>query len=259
MYGTTRSRAPRDQGPPRRNRRRRRIDPDAAGGQGRRPRARQQDSVPGLQHLKQAIADSHAKAGSIVVLDAKTGEILALMNWPTYNPNNRTRLIGAQLRNRAFTDTFEPGSTMKPFTAASRSSRGSYQFRHADPDRARKAQHRPRDDPRRPPARPPHAGAGDPEVLQRRHFEDRLVAADGGPLEDVRRPRLRHAAEARLPRRSRRPPAPGQELAADRAGDHVLRPRHFGDADPAGARLSGLRPRRRPDAAFARRVSTRRR
>jgi cell division protein FtsI (penicillin-binding protein 3) len=68
--------------------------------------------------LKQAIAENKAKAGGAVVIDAKTGEILALANWPTYNPNNREHLSGAQLRNRAVTDTFEPGSTLKPFTIA---------------------------------------------------------------------------------------------------------------------------------------------
>ncbi|HNC50686.1 MAG TPA: penicillin-binding protein 2 [Accumulibacter sp.] len=67
-------------------------------------------------HLKQAIADNNAKAGGVVVLDVKTGEIVALANWPTYNPNNREGLSGSQLRNRAVTDTFEPGSTLKPFT-----------------------------------------------------------------------------------------------------------------------------------------------
>ncbi|HEX5802346.1 MAG TPA: penicillin-binding protein 2 [Azospira sp.] len=69
-------------------------------------------------HLKQAVAEHKAKAGGAVVIDAKSGEILALANWPTYNPNNRQHLAGAQLRNRAVTDTFEPGSTLKPFTAA---------------------------------------------------------------------------------------------------------------------------------------------
>lgn len=68
--------------------------------------------------LKQAIAEHKAKAGGVVVIDAKTGEILALVNAPTYNPNNRIKLSGEQLRNRALTDTYEPGSTMKPFTAA---------------------------------------------------------------------------------------------------------------------------------------------
>ncbi len=69
-------------------------------------------------HLKQAIADNNAKAGGVVVVDVRTGEILALANWPTYNPNNREGLSGSQLRNRAVTDTFEPGSTLKPFTIA---------------------------------------------------------------------------------------------------------------------------------------------
>ena len=69
-------------------------------------------------HLKQAVTDFNAKAGGVVVIDTKTGEVLALANWPTYNPNNRERLTGAQLRNRAVTDTYEPGSVMKPFTAA---------------------------------------------------------------------------------------------------------------------------------------------
>jgi cell division protein FtsI (penicillin-binding protein 3) len=66
--------------------------------------------------LKAAVEAHKAKAGAIVVLDVRTGEILALANLPTYNPNNRARLTGAQLRNRVMTDTFEPGSTLKPFT-----------------------------------------------------------------------------------------------------------------------------------------------
>ena len=70
------------------------------------------------RYLQQAITENRAKAGGIVVIDSHTGEILALANLPTYNPNNRQRLVGAQLRNRALTDSFEPGSTMKPFTIA---------------------------------------------------------------------------------------------------------------------------------------------
>ena len=69
-------------------------------------------------HLKEAVDKHKAKAAAIVVLDVKTGEVLALVNLPTYNPNDRARLTGAQLRNRVMTDTFEPGSTMKPFTIA---------------------------------------------------------------------------------------------------------------------------------------------
>lgn len=68
--------------------------------------------------LKEAVEKHKAKAGGVVVLDVKTGEVLALANLPTYNPNNRSVLTGAQLRNRVLTDTFEPGSTMKPFTVA---------------------------------------------------------------------------------------------------------------------------------------------
>lgn len=68
--------------------------------------------------LRAAVREHGAKAGAAVVLDVHTGEVLALSNWPTYNPNERDKLTGAQLRNRVITDTFEPGSTMKPFTAA---------------------------------------------------------------------------------------------------------------------------------------------
>ncbi|MES2024698.1 MAG: penicillin-binding protein 2 [Pseudomonadota bacterium] len=68
--------------------------------------------------LKEAVEVNKAKAGGIVVLDAKTGEVLALANLPTYNPNNRSVLTGAQLRNRVITDTFEPGSTLKPFAVS---------------------------------------------------------------------------------------------------------------------------------------------
>lgn len=79
-------------------------------------------------NLRQAITDNKAKAGGIVVIDAKTGEVLALANLPTYNPNNRGKLVGAQLRNRTLTDTFEPGSTMKPFTAALALEKGNVRF-----------------------------------------------------------------------------------------------------------------------------------
>ncbi|HWU84773.1 MAG TPA: penicillin-binding protein 2 [Rhodocyclaceae bacterium] len=78
--------------------------------------------------LKKTVTENRAKAGAAVVLDAKTGEILALVNLPTYNPNNRSDLVGSQLRNRVFTDTFEPGSTMKPFTIGLALEEGKVRF-----------------------------------------------------------------------------------------------------------------------------------
>ena len=66
------------------------------------------------QRLREAVLQNKAAAGSVVVLDAQTGDVLALANYPSYNPDKRSNLNGAQLRNRALTDTFEPGSTMKP-------------------------------------------------------------------------------------------------------------------------------------------------
>ncbi|HEX3382088.1 MAG TPA: penicillin-binding protein 2 [Paraburkholderia sp.] len=68
--------------------------------------------------LKTAIALHRAEAGSVVVLDARNGEILALANYPSFDPNDRTHLSGRQLRNRAVIDTFEPGSTIKPIVVA---------------------------------------------------------------------------------------------------------------------------------------------
>lgn len=70
-----------------------------------------------FRELKSAIATHEAKAGSIVVLDVTSGEVLALANWPTYNPNNRETFKAHRTRNRAVVDLFEPGSTLKPFTA----------------------------------------------------------------------------------------------------------------------------------------------
>ncbi|QXZ09373.1 penicillin-binding protein 2 [Comamonas sp. Y33R10-2] len=70
------------------------------------------------QKLKQQVHEQKAKAGSVVVMDAHTGELLALANYPSYDPGHRKNLTGEQLRNRALTDTFEPGSTMKPITVA---------------------------------------------------------------------------------------------------------------------------------------------
>jgi cell division protein FtsI (penicillin-binding protein 3) len=71
-----------------------------------------------FREIKAAVDANKAHAGAAVMLDVKTGEVLALVNWPSYNPNNRIRVTRDKMRNRALIDTFEPGSTLKPFTIA---------------------------------------------------------------------------------------------------------------------------------------------
>ncbi|OCR25436.1 cell division protein [Pseudomonas syringae] len=68
------------------------------------------------RELRNAIVENEAKAGSMVIMDVKTGEVLAMVNSPTYNPNNRRTMVPAAMRNRAIIDVFEPGSTMKPIS-----------------------------------------------------------------------------------------------------------------------------------------------
>ncbi len=70
------------------------------------------------RELRAAIALHKAKAGAVMVIDPRSGEVLALANFPDYDPNDRGHLTGQQLRNRCVTDTYEPGSTLKPFTIA---------------------------------------------------------------------------------------------------------------------------------------------
>ena len=78
------------------------------------------------QQLKAAVKKYHAKAGSAVVLDIDTGEVLAMVNQPSYNPNNNKSRVPNATRNRAITDVFEPGSTVKPLTAISALVSGKY-------------------------------------------------------------------------------------------------------------------------------------
>lgn len=77
--------------------------------------------------LKSAIQNRHAKSGSVVVLDANSGEVLAMVNQPSFNPNNGSEKQGKRYRNRAITDVFEPGSTMKPITVAAALESGKYE------------------------------------------------------------------------------------------------------------------------------------
>ena len=78
------------------------------------------------RELKQAITQNGALSGSVVVLDAQTGEVLAMANQPSYNPNNRAQLAASRYRNRAATDIFEPGSSFKPFVIAAALESGRY-------------------------------------------------------------------------------------------------------------------------------------
>jgi len=78
------------------------------------------------QALEEAIDESEAESGSVVVMDTRTGEIMAMVNYPTYNPNDLSDRTGGRQRNRAVTDVFEPGSTMKPFTVVSALESGKF-------------------------------------------------------------------------------------------------------------------------------------
>lgn len=78
------------------------------------------------QALKNVVTEHNAKAGTAVVLDIQTGEVLAMANQPAFNPNNRSGLKASDFRNRAVTDLFEPGSTVKPFTVVSALKSGKF-------------------------------------------------------------------------------------------------------------------------------------
>ncbi|WP_028887013.1 peptidoglycan D,D-transpeptidase FtsI family protein [Teredinibacter turnerae] len=78
------------------------------------------------RELASAVKKQGAKSGSVVVMDVKTGEVLAMANQPAYNPNDRSSIKPAQLRNRALTDVFEPGSTVKPLTMMAALESGKY-------------------------------------------------------------------------------------------------------------------------------------
>ncbi len=78
------------------------------------------------RELQRAVTTAGAKAGTVVTLDSRTGEVLALVNYPTYNPNGRSGLKPGSARNRALTDVFEPGSTMKPLTLVAALESGLY-------------------------------------------------------------------------------------------------------------------------------------
>ena len=157
--------------------------------------------------LKDAVEKFHAKAGAAVVLDVHTGEVLALANWPSYNPNDRSTLTGEQLRNRVMTDTFEPGSSLKPFTVGlALDTHRVTPFTKFDTGNGL-LHHRRQDHPRHPRPRRDRRAGDHPEVVQHRHLEDRAVDAAAGHVGDVHQGRPGPAAQVGLPRRRRRPRA----------------------------------------------------
>ncbi len=83
--------------------------------------------------LQEAVTSNKAESGSVVVMDTQTGEIMAMVNYPTFNPNDTSdRSGGGRQRNRSLTDVFEPGSTMKPFTIAAALDSGEIPLEHIE-------------------------------------------------------------------------------------------------------------------------------
>src|SRR5476649_2458493 len=156
--------------------------------------------------LKDAVEKFHAKAGAAVVLDVRTGEVLALANWPSYNPNDHhaDRRAAAQPRHDRYLRAGflaqavhgRPGAGHQPRHAV-------HQVRH----RQRLLHHRRQDHPRHPRPRRHRRAGNHPEVVQHRHFEDRAVDAAAGHVGDVHQGRPGPAAQVGLPRRRRRPRA----------------------------------------------------
>ncbi len=184
-----------------------------------------------FSQLKAAVAQNRAKAGGVVVLDIETGELLALANFPTYNPNNRSKLAGTQLRNRAVTDTFEPGSTLKPFTIALALEAGRV---------------RPESVIQTAPGTLSIGGA----TIRDAHVERSLTVAQV-IQKSSNVGAARRGTRPRVSGRGRREGTAVSQLAADRAGDDVLRTRHRGLIGAARARLQRVRARRRAGAPLA--------
>ena len=191
-----------------------------------------------------------AKAGAIVVLDAKTGEILALANLPSYNPNNRVKLNRNSTRNRSITDIFEPGSTMKPFTIAA--ALGSGKFK---PDSMIETA-------------PGYFSIG-PATIHDAHPEGLLSVAQviqkssnvgAAKIALTLQPEylwstFNHMGFGQVPHsgfpgEASGKAAPLQDLAPHRAGHHGLRPRHFGQPAATGARLHRVCQRWRTETPF---------
>jgi cell division protein FtsI (penicillin-binding protein 3) len=179
-----------------------------------------------FRELKAAVEANKAKAGGLVIIDTETGEIVALANWPAYNPNNHGRTARDRMRNRALTDTFEPGSTLKPFTIAAALEAGKVR-----PDTVIQTA--------------PGSFTIGTATIHDAHREGALtveqVIQKSSNIGDVLGVRLRCAAAHRLSGRGVGTAAAGEELAPHRAGDDGVRPRHLGQSRAACACVHHLR------------------
>ena len=175
------------------------------------------------RELKAAVQEQQAKGGSVVVLDIDTGEVVAMVNQPAYNPNDRDQVAASRYRNRAATDIFEPGSSIKPFIAAAGIASGRYHpntIIDTSPGMVRigiKNIHR-QAQPRADLAHDRHR-----QVEQRRHDEDGDDAVAAVDARDAAGIRFRRGDRQRLPRRVGGTAVRRIALAQDRAGDDFLR------------------------------------
>ena len=199
------------------------------------------------EKLREAVKENKAKAGSVIVLDAQTGEVLALANFPSYNPNKRVNLSGEQLRNRVLTDSFEPGSTMKPFIAALALEKGLV---------------RPTTQIQTAPGRVTIGGSTISDAHPHEVLTVNEIIQKSSNVGTVKMAMQMHPremwetyAQAGFGQKPQVPfpgavsgrPAAVQDLAPHRTGHHELRLRPVGVAVPAGAGLHDLRPQRRAD------------
>ncbi len=196
------------------------------------------------QKLRDQVALHKAKAGSVVVIDAHTGELLALANYPSYVPDKRQNLTGEQLRNRAITDVFEPGSTMKPFTIGLALETGRVRpdtIIDTNPGRVTITGSTISDTSN-------HGVLTVEGVIQKSSNVGTTKIAMQMPAKemwgDLLRRGFRPEAADPLSRRGDGAPAPLQDLAPGGAGHHVLRLRPLGQPAADGALLYRVRQRR---------------
>ena len=166
------------------------------------------------RELKQAVVENNARGGSVVVLDIETGEVLAMVNQPAFNPNDREQYMASRYRNRATTDIFEPGSSIKPFIVAAGMKTGRFHsdtLIETDPGILRVGIKTIKDKHNLGTIDVAH---GAREVEQRRRRQDRADAEAAGDVDDAARPRLRRGDRLAASRASRPASSPATSTGA---------------------------------------------